>query len=252
MDRDDLNSRIQKYLVMNFSETKGLLALSIVATIAAIFMVPAGLANADHETTNSDIFNKTSTCPADILVKQLAPTVCDFRIQYANPGVSAMIFDTVPAEWEVTGISGPNAADCTLESANKGKKAMKSATKIECADVDSLDVTFDIETRASPGKGHDPTVYKPTSCGILSINDGAHAVDSTTGDVLFSTLSLTINVNDPEDLDCDGLTNDEEVIIGTDPTNPDSDGDGFLDGADMCPLEGDMGNGVDIEGCPIP
>ncbi len=32
------------------------------------------------------------------------------------------------------------------------------------------------------------------------------------------------------DSDHDGLTNDEEIALGTDPTNPDTDGDGLLDG----------------------
>jgi thiol-disulfide isomerase/thioredoxin len=35
---------------------------------------------------------------------------------------------------------------------------------------------------------------------------------------------------DPDD---DGLTNDEEAALGTDPDNPDSDGDGFEDGAEI-------------------
>jgi len=32
------------------------------------------------------------------------------------------------------------------------------------------------------------------------------------------------------DSDCDGLTNEEEIKLGTDPYNPDTDGDGLLDG----------------------
>lgn len=257
---------------MNISETKSLLALSVVATIAAIFMVPAGLANADHELTDVSVLNKTTDCPVELNVAETVPTTCNFTIKYSN--VLATILDTVPAEWEVSDDADALAAGCTVEPANKGKKAMKSATKIECADVENLDITLEITTRASPGKGHDPTVFKPTSCGVLEINDGAHAVDTATGDVLFSTEALTITVNDPEDLDCDGLTNDEEVALGTDPNNPDSDGDGIndgdevaagtnpnsddtdgdgvLDGADMCPLDGDMGFGVDADGCPNP
>jgi len=39
------------------------------------------------------------------------------------------------------------------------------------------------------------------------------------------------------DTDGDGLTNAEEVVIGTSPTNPDTDGDGVNDGADGCPLD---------------
>ncbi len=39
------------------------------------------------------------------------------------------------------------------------------------------------------------------------------------------------------DTDGDGLTNAEEVVIGTSPTNPDTDGDGFNDLTDAFPLD---------------
>jgi gliding motility-associated-like protein len=35
------------------------------------------------------------------------------------------------------------------------------------------------------------------------------------------------------DCDNDGLTNDQEIAVGTDPFNPDSDGDGVLDGTEV-------------------
>ena len=38
------------------------------------------------------------------------------------------------------------------------------------------------------------------------------------------------------DADSDGLTDDEEAVAGTDPLNPDTDGDGILDGVDPTPL----------------
>ncbi|MBP2145379.1 hypothetical protein J2129_000833 [Methanofollis sp. W23] len=37
------------------------------------------------------------------------------------------------------------------------------------------------------------------------------------------------------DSDHDGLTDSYELRNGTDPTNPDSDGDGWVDGADSEP-----------------
>jgi gliding motility-associated-like protein len=51
------------------------------------------------------------------------------------------------------------------------------------------------------------------------------------------TLVITVNpctANDPiQDCDNDGLTNAEELALGTDPFNPDSDGDGVLDGTEV-------------------
>jgi len=41
----------------------------------------------------------------------------------------------------------------------------------------------------------------------------------------------------PLDNDNDGLTNIQELIIGTDPNNPDTDGDGLKDGEDPFPLD---------------
>lgn len=46
------------------------------------------------------------------------------------------------------------------------------------------------------------------------------------------------------DLDGDGLTNAQEFAIGTNPTDPDTDGDGISDGIDSYPLtvETDLGS----------
>ena len=46
------------------------------------------------------------------------------------------------------------------------------------------------------------------------------------------------------DTDGDGLTDDEEIVLGTDPTNPDTDGDDLFDGTEV-----DMAAG---SGCPDP
>ena len=45
---------------------------------------------------------------------------------------------------------------------------------------------------------------------------------------------------DGNDADGDGLTNAEEIAAGTDPNNPDSDGDGVPDGLDGWPLDPDL------------
>ncbi len=220
------------------THSRNYLALTVVAAIAAMFIVPAGLASADHELTDDTILSKSIViCPTEIVVKQTTSTACSFSISYNNPGVPAIIKDTVPAEWEVTNADDIEAAtDCTVNPANKGKKANRSATKIVCSETESLDITVELETRESPStKKHDNKIdkFKPTSCGVLGINDGAHAIDPVTEDVIASTLGLSILATDPEDLDCDGLTNDEEIALGTDPNNPDSDADGLLDGEEV-------------------
>ena len=43
-----------------------------------------------------------------------------------------------------------------------------------------------------------------------------------------------------EDRDGDGLSDEQERLFGTDPDNPDSDGDGILDGQDPTPLPAEL------------
>ena len=55
------------------------------------------------------------------------------------------------------------------------------------------------------------------------VSDGIAAVRQT--------LNIHLQNNDQEDSDRDGLTDAKEAEIGTNPENPDTDGDGFSDGA---------------------
>ena len=64
------------------------------------------------------------------------------------------------------------------------------------------------------------------------INDGQE-VNTDGTDPLDSCDSVGGTPLDTDDCDNDGLTNDEEVALGTDPDNPDSDGDGILDGQEV-------------------
>ena len=216
------------------TETRNYLAMTIIAAVAVMFIVPAGLANADHEQTGP-LTKSKEICPDAIVIKQTMTTECSFSISYDNPGVPAIILDTVPAEWAVTNVVETDG-ECTVTSANKGKKADRSATKIVCSETELLNITFQLQTRESPSTvKHDDKddKFKPTSCGVLGINDGAHAIDPVTEEVIASTLGLSTVATDPEDLDCDGLTNDEEIALETDPNNPDSDADGLLDGEEV-------------------
>ena len=217
------------------TEKRNYLAMTVVAVVAAMFIVPVGLANADHELTDSTILSKSIVdCPTDIEVRQTISTACSFSISYT--GVPAIILDTVPAEWAVTDVVETDG-ECTVTSANKGKKADRSATKIVCSETELLNVTFQLQTRESPSTvkhADKDDKFKPTSCDpLFAINDGAHAIDPVTEEVIASTLGLSTDATDPEDLDCDGLTNDEEIALETDPNNPDNDADGLLDGEEV-------------------
>ncbi len=56
------------------------------------------------------------------------------------------------------------------------------------------------------------------------------AVDPCTNSAVQVTISVSSCI---EDFDGDGLTNGEEISLGTDPNNPDTDGDGLTDGEEV-------------------
>ena len=65
---------------------------------------------------------------------------------------------------------------------------------------------------------------------------------------------LTISVNDCDvDTDLDGLFDGPEAILGTDPNNPDTDGDGINDGEEVGgDLENPLDSDLDADGMPSP
>ncbi|MDX1460575.1 MAG: hypothetical protein R3348_05910 [Xanthomonadales bacterium] len=220
-------------------------------------------------------------------VKPGAALEYDFTIHYSSEEFPhVLIVDTLPAEWvavQVEGVDidggegGPGIDACgesvsisdafgdiDLYKNGKGKKC-KSATTIEWdPPEDGGSVKIDADTRPSPGKGHKEPVFAPTSCGALSLNDGAIALETNeagelildeegnptvvagpTDGICLAAVSqdlydALVDYSDQGDHDGDGLSSHEEACgeIGTDPCNPDTDGDGVVDGEDACPLEG--------------
>lgn len=70
---------------------------------------------------------------------------------------------------------------------------------------------------------------KPTNSTQNTTNQTTNTTNATT-----SNTTNTVTVADPTaDPDGDALTNQEEAKYGTDPNNPDSDGDTFKDGAEV-------------------
>ncbi|MEE8155544.1 MAG: SBBP repeat-containing protein [Phycisphaerales bacterium] len=68
----------------------------------------------------------------------------------------------------------------------------------------------------------------------------------TDNDIICATVSSfsLFAIFELDDSDGDGLTDDEEIALGTDPLNPDTDGDGLNDGTEVDVAEG--------SGCPDP
>ena len=80
-----------------------------------------------------------------------------------------------------------------------------------------------------------------TDCDDNCLNDPNPDQSDFDGD-------LTGDACDPDD-DNDGLTDEEEAVIGTDPFNSDTDGDTVGDASDSCPLEDATGLDADEDGC---
>lgn len=70
--------------------------------------------------------------------------------------------------------------------------------------------------------------------GIYDFGD--NCVDTVNPDQNDANTNDIGDACDLSDTDSDGLTDAQEYILGTNPTNPDSDGDSISDGIDNCPL----------------
>jgi len=268
--------------------------LSYLVAAAALVMAfgLSGVANAQPE---QPILTKDITVGPDvdndgvidrvIEVRQTSSTEYEYELTYVPAGgpPNVVIIDTVPAEWDVTSIDGvPNLPlDCgesetdvdgnlALKRGGKAGKKCSSATKFiwKLASTDGTQmVTVATETRESPATikhsdKKDPK-FKPTSCGKLTLNDGAQAFEANpdgtlvldiNGDPILVAASFPLMLVAVEDLngggivgdgtgdeDLDGLPDAEEAFfLGTDPCLADTDGDGVNDGVDPAPLNPDV------------
>ncbi|MBU1630070.1 thrombospondin type 3 repeat-containing protein, partial [Patescibacteria group bacterium] len=83
----------------------------------------------------------------------------------------------------------------------------------------------DIETAAdfSPSTAETMVSYPSDSMGILGYTESAQAV----------TVFVCPGTTTPVDSDQDGLNDEQEITLGTDPTNKDTDGDSLTDGDEV-------------------
>lgn len=130
----------------------------------------------EDENGNGEVeFEKTTTCPDEIAIYQVGATVCSFTITFSTDpatDVDLIIVDTVPAEWEVTGLD-PSVG--MAKSEQQGNQ-MKGDTLIEWSlPADTTSATLVVEIATREGGGGRNSVFKPTSCGPLPINEGAEA-----------------------------------------------------------------------------
>jgi hypothetical protein len=83
--------------------------------------------------------------------------------------------------------------------------------------------------------GEEVNVWGTDPCRADTDGDGANDWTETRASC-FDPLITDANAFPGSDPDGDGLTNEQERLLGTDPCSDDSDGDGALDASDNCPL----------------
>lgn len=87
---------------------------------------------------------------------------------------------------------------------------------------------------ATPAANANQNANENTNVAVPDVNGNANGNenvnDNSNGNV---NTPVDANVNGSQDLDNDGLTNDQERLYKTDPLNPDTDGDGYKDGVEV-------------------
>lgn len=118
-------------------------------------------------------------------------------------------------------------------------------------DNDGLPDTADI-SRLNPDRCEDADNDACDDCVIGSDDFGPLADNMPDNDGTDTDADGQCNTGDPDD-DNDGLTDAEEVALGTSPTRPDTDGDGTGDATDNCPVMANAGQqDFDLDGMGDP
>lgn len=105
--------------------------------------------------------------------------------------------DVVPAEFDVTGLVASCGSAVSAEVNKPGDKLRPDVITWNldgCDGTTSQTLTVSLQTDQNPGHGkRDIAFFEPTSCGPLSLNDGAVVIDPATGDPLTGpSNSLTV------------------------------------------------------------
>ncbi|RKG89288.1 cell envelope biogenesis protein OmpA [Corallococcus sp. CA049B] len=100
------------------------------------------------------------------------------------------------------------------------------------ANATSVTVTFNGTNYPATLTGGNWTVALPGPLADGTYTVTAVSTNGTTNSTT-ATTTFTVNQSGTVDTDNDGLTDEEEVAEGTDPNNPDTDGDGIPDGIEV-------------------
>ena len=154
--------------------------------------------------------------------------------------------------------TNPNNVDSDGDGVNDkmDECPMIPGTEKGCPEIDNSGVDTDKDGLSDAMEAKIGTNPKNPDSDGDGLNDGEEVLgkDSPSTELVASKKSDPKNPCDPINIggDCDsdgdGLTNDQEAKLGTNPNNPDTDGDTVKDKGDHCPL--DAGT-VAAAGCPL-
>jgi len=162
---------------------------------------------------------QTINTAADLVAQ---PFVYDVKNILSNAGIAgaAQIYNGWIAQTTVSitssNLSADVGSDLTLTAVAKNQQGVDISSSINWLD----------STTGLTGVGANFT--------LTSITVGSHAVTAEVLNEAGFTVKAVTNVNfTAVDSDNDGITDDVEVTLGTDPFNSDTDGDGLNDGAEV-------------------
>jgi hypothetical protein len=243
---------------------------------------PGGLALApiaepglSKELTSGPDVNDDGEIDIVVEVGQTVTTQYDFTLTY-NPDVGnpyVVILDTLPAEWQLIEVNGVTSGNSCISGgdnnggsgtidvapANGKCNQQKGATKIEwIPDPNQGNQTLNVVASTRTGKGGPHGLFSPTSCGKLTLNDGAIAYKADEwGELVLDEYDNPIILFGPtqslmlvavEDLNGGGVVPDG---------SGNEDGDAFTDaeevldiGSDPCSFTNDFI--IDLDGVASP
>jgi hypothetical protein len=123
--------------------------------------------------------------------------------------------------------SDPKDADTDADGLSDGEEALLG-TAVDNADTDDdgkIDGDETVRSGTAPSQWSDPNKIDTDGDGVSDRNDANPTTPDKPEDIPWFL----------KDSDADGVTDNDEKRYGTDPNNPDSDGDGFSDRIDVAP-----------------
>jgi len=106
-------------------------------------------------------------------------------------------------------------------------------SKINFLNKNNQAVTQESATAATNNEEQKATTSIPSETVVTEEATIATSVPATAASSVVASATPATVVDPNIDSDNDGLTDAQEKVLGTDPHNPDTDGDGYLDGAEV-------------------